>query len=641
VKIALTFIQLTIFVLMLGYRLLGPAPGINLGAAGEYIFAAYFLVIVFSLPSIIAKVFFRVEYFGTTSALLFLIYPLIYLFNWIVSKSVPIFDYSQVANYIGIFIICYWHYMLVLLVLTTAKNSLARYLKLVGLLLIPLALYLVFVFLPLRQLDSVVALDYLQHKAVVNQMAVNEHLCLEPVACSNLFLQRGYTAFFHTIYAVMVQGSGVEYAKMAYILDIIFPLAMAAAMFKVALKATGKSFWSIIIVTIGILVFENQAYTSQLFLPQTFVFLLYLQMLSSHKLTIAKVFLGGALLVTTHFVIGPFLAIQLGLFWLIAKYSSREGIIEKITVKFISSWIWVPSILIIFVIFLNLSGFSIERNFQVDATDLLGNQTNPYFPDNLWQYVGLLGFASVLMLPALFYHFKAKKMSKELLWALSAAYIATLIYFLAPTYAGKFLIGMGFYMGIIIVSYLMKFKQPLAKISASLMLIIAIGLFGYVNYGIYLSFYDQGNGQVSALVGRDTELVGVLNGIDTKCLVISDPYTQLVVVQGTSFETANAQYMGLESRKNLFELIQNPNDENYAALFDSQDLPKSEKYCLLYSYRMKGSVEANAYWVKYIYNSKLASDEVVNATDPLVQYLKSKGYDISFSSSDYVLMSTK
>mgnify|MGYP001445058932 CR=1 FL=1 len=626
-----------------------PASGTGLPAAVSYIYAGYLILVVLSLPSLMGKVLFRSGYFGVTPALLFLFYPLIYIVNWAISQFFNA-DYSQIARLTTIIITVYWHYLLLIATLvdkqfTAGYKAKFNTIKLLPLVLIPFAIYVLFIFMPLRQVDSVVALDYMQHKAVVNQMAVQENLCLQPVDCSNLFLQQGYTTFYHTIYAPILSSGGLKFEQVVYILDLIFPLLAAALLFKIALKFTRKTSWSLVASALGIVFFIGAAYTTQLFLPQTLAFFLYLHMISSNKLSGLKVILGSVLLILCHFIMGPFLAVQLVLFYLIKKYYQPGSLLAT----FSGAIVGIAGLIMAFVILINFSGFSIERNLQTAEVEALGTLTNLYYPDNISFYLMVIGFGWLILVPALVSALRQKQKPAELLWALLTIYVATLVFFLAPTYAAKFLIGFGFAASLVLVNYLSSLKltpQLLTYIIAALLVSSSVFI-AYANYKSYLSFYDQGNGRVNALVERDRELADFLSKAkgktDLNCRIISDPYTQIVVASASSYQTAYAQYMPVELRQELFDLIQAPNEGKYRAVvgYKTDKYTPAESNCLLYSYRLTGTTKDNEFWLGSVYNLNLNPGETskVSQQDPIVRFMRARGHGLLFADENYILFS--
>ena len=160
----------------------------------NYIFLGYLIFSTLTLPFFISKTIFGKKFAGITTALSFLYFPLQVLLLWTISTLFGVsLDLLLPA---GVFFnLVFWNILLFLF--STRNDTVEGSPKdlLDG--LVPAILFSLFLFQFIRQQDSVVAIDYLQHITVPNALLHNNDLCWLPGHCSNLFLQHGYTTFYH------------------------------------------------------------------------------------------------------------------------------------------------------------------------------------------------------------------------------------------------------------------------------------------------------------------------------------------------------------------------------------------------------------------------------------------------------------
>lgn len=214
-------------------------------------------------------------------------------------------------------------------------------------------------------------------------------------------------------------------------------------------------------------------------------------------------------------------------------------------------------------------------------------------------------------------------------------------YLLGPTYANKFLIGFGVFGIYVITEYISKsIKSKSYKLVIFIFIAISIGLNFTLQYKKYEDFYKQDNGDRSVIVKEDDAIKEFFNNYDSKCIVLSDPYTQIIIAGFTDFSTANAQYMELDSRRTLVSFITNPSDETYSKLINITELKPytNEDICFVYTSRLDEAIKTNqTYWTENIYSYILENNYPIRSTVALRGYLDSIGYKIVFNNPNFIV----
>ncbi|MCA9381086.1 hypothetical protein KC678_02380, partial [Candidatus Dojkabacteria bacterium] len=283
IKYALTILYV-IYLVTLGVFLVKTDSAL---LSSSYLWIAYSAFLILTLPSLISKAFFSSPFIGFTSAMCFLYYPIAYGVIYFLS-SFNIFEFAWLSAGFTIFTLLYWNY-LVLFLLIKLKNE---YLKLVFkqcIKLIPiLMISLIILGLFIRQVDSVLALDYVQHQTVVTAINSGEKLCTIPNDCSNLFLQVGYSTFYHFILGTVGSFTANNLNAVFYVLDFVWLLVFGIVVYKLFIKNLKNQTYAVIGAFLTTLIFTTGAYENIFFLPQTLSFILFLIILSSNKLNFLK-----------------------------------------------------------------------------------------------------------------------------------------------------------------------------------------------------------------------------------------------------------------------------------------------------------------------------------------------------------------
>ncbi|MHC1716951.1 MAG: hypothetical protein AB9915_03670 [Candidatus Dojkabacteria bacterium] len=599
----------------------------------NYLFIGYIIFATLTLPNLISKVIFRSKIVGLTTALCFLYFPLQFFILVLISNLSGL-SLSEILPFGSIFNIILWNILFVLFILLDEKRGdySEKIVKNIIYALIPGIFFSLFVAIFIRQIDSVVALDYLQHLTVSNKIFFNEILCVLPSQCSNLFLQEGYTTFYHIILGNLTVFLQNDPIKTFYILDLVFPLVASIPLFYIFKRYTANTMWSQLGVLLSLSVFVMGGYDFIFFIPQTFALLLFLMIFKDRRLNLFKLLLASVLLISTHFIIGAFFA---GL--LLFKYFIIDNLKNRKEVKI---YYLILLLSLFFFVLANIAGFSVEKLIQGDAVKVIGSLTNPYFPNNIPVYLQILGPIWIFILIAYLSNLLGKDTHKSSMISMSFIVIGTICYFLAPTYANKFTIGIGVFSSILLISFLSKLN--LKFFSKLLVSISLVGIFlinFYIQYNRYLTFYTQSNGTVSAITKEDKAIVEYLNENSTDSLIISDPYTQLIVASLTNTDTLQAQYMQLDTRNNLLEYLKNPNPKTYESLITSSGFPSTEDFKILYTSRLYRSINSqDTAWIYNIYSLSINNTEIIEKLDEkLIEDIKRIGKEPVYISDNFIL----
>lgn len=591
-------ISLTINIGTIGYLIYSifsnglPSLGTN------YVFIAYLIFTTLTLPNLLSRVVFKSRLFGVSSAILFIYFPILFALQVLIANLTGL-SLNEILPLGVVFNIILWNILFIFFIIGDNKsgNESEEILKEIASALVPSILFVIFVFIFIRQKDSVVALDYLQHLTVPNKIFHNGILCFLPGECSNLFLQHGYTTFYHIVLGNIVTFLGNDSVKTFYVLDIVFPLVASIPIYMTFKKVTKSTLWSQLGVLLTLLTFVMGGYDFLFFIPQTLALYLFILTFKERKISTLQLVLISLLLFSTHFIIG---SIFIGYLWF------RSLIIQRLKSKKEKNiFLLLLALSVLFFAVANIAGFSVEKLIQQDALKVVGSATNAYYPNNLLIYFQNVGAGWLLILVAYIGILFKKEKSELMLSLFSFLSFGVIFFLLAPTYANKFAIGLGFFASLIVINYIWSLGfKPIIKLFLFGALILTWGLNFFVQYRRYLTFYTQENGTASAIVKEDETVIEYVKKNDlTDTFILSDPYTQLVLTSLGNVDTANAQYMQLETRENLLKYLENPSIQTYEKLLPSPGIPGGSKIQILYTSRLERSIKLNDYsWLYNIYS---------------------------------------
>lgn len=616
IKGLLLFIQFSLIIIALLVSLGG-----SQALQENYLWITLSIFIVLTLPALISTVLFQRRYFGFTAAMSFLIYPLIFLLIFLIHKLTGI-ELILLGNIALLLMIILWNALLSIKIVTSDEHPLIQTSNNILLLLLACIAFGIG-FSTVRQQDSIAALDYMQHQAVINQSVNLGRVCILPSSCSNIFLQNGYTTFYHTVLSFLTTFSGNNLEKSIYTIDIIWGILGILIVFVLLKNIFKRVDLAILGSLFASLIFINGAYEFNFFLPQTFAFFLFLNFLISKNLNWKKIIIASVLLILTHFIIGSVLA-----FILILKYL----LIDRKLLDLESSWNFktltiFTALITVFTLLLNLAGFSFENSYQTSEVAYVGSSTNLAPPGNYSFVINLLGTGLILFIIALVFYFIEKKHETLITFSVIYILINLSLFFISPTYANKFLIGFGIFSTIIIINYLKEFKFTATKSAIIMICLVIVFLQPFItNYRSYLQFYSQSDGTVSIVNSRDLAFLNKLKEIDRNCTIISDPFTQSLITGYSNYVTAAGQYMSLESRRSLLAFITDPKTNTLASVKSIKEVNGSKDICFLYSSRLEiGTKPENLNWANNIYILPINNNQVISNTKVKTAITSNKG----------------
>lgn len=456
-------------------------------------------------------------------------------------------------------------------------------------------------FVVIRQANSIVALDLLQHQSVVNQVYSDLKICLFPSQCNNLFLKDGYTTLYHSIqFFVSPTDSFID--QRIYTLDIAWLIISAVSIFIFAKKFIQNKFALALATFVALLTFVNGAYEFSFFIPQGFVFFIFLISYTKEKLDKFKLGSLILILVLTHFIIGAYLA-----FFLL--------VLEALKTKYLNirNLTFVGVLAVIFTALLSALNLTFEKLIQASEVEYLGTATNKAFPENILELINMNPVIIFLFFGIAIAYLIGKLKERNTFVLIPIALISISIYFLAPTYANKFLIGVGLYSALIISDLLFQYIKEIRAQAIASGLLILLTLFSFINnYNSILTFYKTADSTISALNGKEAGLIKFLRQTEMDCTIVTDPFSQIAITGLTRFETANGQYMDPVYRKIIHNFLQTPTSLNLNTMID---FPGYSSPCFIYSYRFEEArVEKFDMWANQLYSYVVISEKTVSSS---------------------------
>ncbi len=600
------------------------------GFENSYFFFLYNSLVIFSLPFLTSRYIFVKSGFSINGGFLFLIYPVTYFFLFLFSRILP-FELSNALYFFSIIFVLKWNFFIGFLVWRLIWSKTRRFFS-ENVPLVGAFLLYIFVFFFTRNLDTIISLDYLQHISVSEKMKVGEQLCLTPNQCSELFLKLGYTTIYHTILGFLTTFSNGNVLRSMFFMDLAYPLFVCAIVFNF-LKKFSKNIAAMVLFSLAaVLIYVNGSYETNLFLPQTLAFVIFLCILLEKKTQVSSLIGGGILLVLTHFVMGPYL-----FFFLLLKYFLLEKLPKKILSEF-SKYIFFFALFtpVIFLL-INSSGFSIESAFQQSDIDIIGGFTNAPFPQNMWNYFLMWGGVGVFLIFSIL--FQKQKKSPWYIYSLIYMSLTLCFYLLAPTYANKFLIGSSIFSVILMFKYLknLNLKEPVIKVLISLILVCALFPNFVFRYELNLDFYKQNDGIATAVPQVNRKMLKHLKSLEQQnCIFVSDPMTQIQIEGLSNKNTARAQYLLPESRRSIFDFASFSDLESYKNLRDIKEL-KRRDMCFVYSSVIHTTVQRNdTNWLFHMFSVPKDNSMPVQETD-VKYFMTDRGYEVTYQDPYFIV----
>lgn len=585
------------------------------------IFIAYISLIGFTLPFLISKILLKASFFSLKTLYSFLIYFLLYFVSFLISQlgfvSIP-----QIYILFGIATVLAWNFLLYKLIKEYPIDYIDDLVTNIMCVIIPIAIYIVAMYF-VRQYLALHSTDILVHKTVINGMSNPSVFSFMPANYSTTFTDQGYPiAMYHSIVYWFINSFGVNFVKFAYIIDLAFSFITSIVIFKLVYSNFKKIIPSLAVVALTLLTFENLAYTTQFYIPQTFTYLLFLIILVSGKLKLKTLALSIAILIVSHFFIGAYLSVIL-----IVKYLILDKKIFYTNNRFPLKWVLI--IILSFVFALSFAGFSVEKSLQQGMVDWVGMTTNPEFAEKTQNLVELWGINIIIVIAAtVSFLLKQKNKSLETLaFILASASFGA--YYLGPAFASKFLLGMGLSAAILIISWIYNIKGIHYIARAFILVILSISFaFSYlIAYSQPLPFLTQQDGTVSALVKKDIQLINFWQENSPNCTLISDPQTQQSIHTFSNGNTARGYYLTLDARSRIISFMTAPTQQKLDRLTTIEELEGNDgPICFAVTSRLKELVEKNQIWTQNIFNYKIDHDTTLDGQDKAILFLENNQY---------------
>lgn len=596
---------------------------------GSDLFIIYFTLICFTLPSLISKVVFKSSFLSLYSVLSFLIYPAIYLAALGVSLTGIVTINSSIYVF-GVIALIAWHGLALKYLFNNDFDHIDDAFTGAVLSLIPFAIYL-FIISFVRDYNSIISTDILVHKTVLNGMESLKTFSIMPSGYSNMFTDEGYpVVFYHTFLFFINNGFNLSFVKVAYYIDLIFTFIASVTMFKIFLKHFKSYGWALLASALTILSFENIAYSTHYFVPQTMAFWFFLQIISNNALKTKELIIAIPTLIITHLFMGTYFA---GILIFKSLFSDRNFKLWKIKLKK-ERFIKILLILFGFSILLSFGGFSIETTFQSSTLKEIGIISNPAFFEKFITISNIFGLNIILIVAAVVFSIKNKLRWKNVSFALGAILIGLSMYFLAPTFAAKFFLGLGFFTMIILISFLqeLEFNRRFYKYILTFVLILSFGINFIQQYNNNLPFLEQESGITSAVTQKDRELIEFWRENSPTCIVISDPQTQIELHALGEGDSVRGYYMTLESRRKLADFIRNPNEDSLVELYNLSEVSdKNSPLCIAITSRLNELIEYKYAWLDVIYNYKVDHTGELSKDDKAVKFLQDNNFEVIYS----------
>jgi hypothetical protein len=599
----------------------------------DMIFATAGALSIFVFPGLVSKTIFRKNYFGIGYILATLIYPIYYLLIYFLGQRYNI-DTVNLYQKIAVIHLSVTLLLLLINVYTEKRTNAKEVSKAIIGAGITIGIILLLRYILGLTSSSVLSLDFLQHNTVAIQMGEGR-LCLTPNECSSLFKQLGYTTYFHTIQTLLTVGFNLPLGIAETAFELGFTAISVLLIFYLFQQRIKDDEQSFIGALISVFFFELGAYTFSFTIPQTLTFLFFLMVLAEKDLNWKKILVVIPLLTAVHFIFGPLFAVILIIYNSTYKQEiSGNKVYKTLTILSI--------IAIIFSLTANYRGFSVEKVMQLPQIESLGYYTNYYFPDNLMYLAQQYGFFLLLLLIAVIYSLITQKNKKFVYFSIFYIGFCYTCYFLAPTYANKFLIGSTVFGSYLITNMLSSIHfSKLFRFILIWIIFISIIPFYLVNHAKYDEYYTQSEGTISAITRNDKTIISQLEENDYQCQIISDPYTQLIISSTTDYDTSGGQYQDLETRKSLLDFVTNPNNETYENLLVSREI-KTMDFCILITGRIISSKEYvnqdKIPWINSLLEYELNNNEKISNNTELIDLLISKGYKVSYNDSHFLLL---
>ncbi len=583
--------------------------------AVQYLFIAIYTLIVFIIPFLIGKVIFRAPFISLASVTSFLLYPCLLL----IIKSAQILfnlNISYLNSAVACILFILFFLLLLAYIMVEPSTSIYRTLKSFVLPIIVIVTYLLFNLL-LKDFGDSISTDIYIHKTAINGIKSSYEIGFFPDSYSSAFTDRAYfIGIFHSMLYFLSFGFGLDFVKVAYIIDIVFSLVVVVTIYNVSKSLLSSDTLRLLVLLVSVFAFENLAYTTQFFLPQTLAFLLFLIILAAlntTRLSLVKISCVFTILVTSHFVIGTFLTLIIVLSFGVRYF--------KIGIQALLLWALVLSLL------LATTGFSLGSILQSGYLNYFGitsDSFNIIFKiESLWIIFGPIWLLIIVSL--VFFTFKKKPANIVLEASAIGVVINIIVFILDPIFAGKFLIGIGIFGSMLIAWFLDRYLVSKFYFWQILTFTSAVIIVSYlVNFGSLMPFLKQQGGSSNVVGREDVPLANYWREQQPYCTAVSDPQTQLVIHSLGEGLSARALYLSLPSREVVLEFIQNPNRKNLSNIFSIEELMGRTDVCFVLSSKLQYLRRHDHSWLKTVLNYLAINPGKLSKNDSVQEFFENE-----------------
>ncbi len=396
--------------------------------------------------------------------------------------------------------------------------------------------------------------DIYEHLTAVNQIAKGD-ISLLASHMTDTFTFNSYTTLFYTLLSLPLAVFKTDLLGVYWWLEYWHYLLTILVTYACARKISGNQELSILAAVMSGLVFESSiAYRSLFFLPQTFTGLLSVWFLInlSEKLPrtikgLLPYILASVLIISMHFIVGPFGLFFIGLWWL----GQHPFFSQRITRVFNE----------IFFIFMISLGLNLLGNF-----DPTNREEALYFSLSLKEkselFINWFGAASVVILVLGIYQFYkssdlAFKKWLALTLLLFAITLLPVAYFLKLFVVTSYLLIIS--LSWVLTTMIKNFKFPIRLLFYGWCILGFLAIFYFNQLSFKQPFYFEGN--YSHISTTEIETARWLRShYKNDVMLISDPSTQYILEGLSGINTQGGAYMN-ESTRQILSSINGKTDK--------------------------------------------------------------------------------
>lgn len=612
-------------------------PSFGFDSAFQYAFFGVKIIeLVFYLiaPFLITILYTKSPFISGRSVVNFLIYPIIFLVFVMVRTAGVEIDYGIFTLTILVGIVAFGVYKAQIVNLKPVLTGIIYVVLLVGIITF-------FQRYAGREFASVLSTDYIIHNSVTQNMRVGDFLGVVPSRYSNVFISDYYTVFYHTVVANFLPANfSVEELKLTlYALDFAFPIIVSLILFTYFKAKSASLTLSGALAALPLVIFDQGAFTSYLFLPQTFAWLMVLTLLLSEKTKPKELILPAVVILMAHTVIGGYLIILsicgYTAQWVFKKYWSDSPFPIYATYMTIG-------VLLVLLVNKGLVLAELLSPIIQSPTDAYITPTMEMFNQLFDTFNFLLALIPITLFAV---YKKIGELENRTLMYLFIATAQIVIFLMQPVYPHKYLIGVNVLLTLLLFNVIIE-GYTKRKTWIALLAVLLIGImlpFYEINHKSILGFYSHYDGETNSIITRLDEELYRTADVSHKCTYISDPQTQMILSSLKRATTLHGNYIDLKDRQLIDNLVKEPTAVTYRELVDGME---SESICLVYTSRLKQQVfdkeEMQMDWTISTYSYSIDTYRQIDVADPFVKFMEDYHFQaIDGNGEDYIIYQIK